>query len=265
MKISRLASILGFALAALSPLANAQLITRTFDVSGSTGVTSRFTIWIDATSNTFVVDINNALPATNNAYVGTLVGFAFNTPFAITAQTGNADNSSVKFKSQWWGSGQTASNPSGSWKNDDYWTELPTSNGGYYNVDGKSYDQDYGVYTSSESKGVKYGQKATFSFTFSSNVTAGNIANFFDNAFSQTNHNNRDYDVTVEWTGVTQKKNYPSDCGTYCDIGGYDIPFFQEGDLPPTPEPSTYGLMGAGALLGLVAHRRMKAKKARAA
>jgi len=42
------------------------------------------------------------------------------------------------------------------------------------------------------------------------------------------------------------------------------LQFYNANGLPfgPVPEPSTYGLMGAAALLGLVAYRRYKAKKA---
>lgn len=44
----------------------------------------------------------------------------------------------------------------------------------------------------------------------------------------------------------------------------FAVQFLKSDGTPftPVPEPSTYGLIGAVALLGLVAHRRLKAKKA---
>jgi hypothetical protein len=268
MKISRLASILGFALAALSPLANAQLITRTFDVTGvSNGVVTRFSIWIDAGTNTLTVDIDNARPLTSgsNTQVGTITGFGFNTPWTIGNQAGD-NPGTVAVAAKWtqknsghYGVPTAFPTTSSGIKNaDDFWSEKTP-----YNLAPSSFNNDYGVSAQTPNIGIEYGEKATFVFTFQ-DITVADFAGFLNNNATTANK----YDFSVRWQEVGTKSDYGrhgDECADGSDKGGFDVPFFQEGDLPPTPEPSTYGLMGAGALLGLVAHRRMKAKKARAA
>lgn len=252
MKTSRTALLLGLALSAFATISQAQLVSRTFDVTGaSTGVVTRFTIWINANADTFVVNIDNTLtPASSSSKVGTVVGFGFNTPFGSITVDPNVTFSFALTQ----GSNNPAPVPGNS---DDYWTESSS-----YNQSGSSYDQDYGVSTSSYSRGVGYGEKATLTFKFNNNnITAANFAQFFDNAYNGFSSSNRDYDITVNWADVATKDKYLKDCyASVCDIGGKDLIPLSDSDLPATPEPSTYGLMGAAALLGLVAHRRHKAK-----
>jgi hypothetical protein len=256
MKLLSKAVLLGLTLAASATLAKAQLITKTFDVTGSSyGVVARFTMWVNLNDNTVVIDINNSLPATNSAKVGTITGIGLNTPFAIASQSGD-NPGTVQFKAKWTvGSAQNLAN--NTWSNDDYWSESTP-----FNLT-PSYNNDYGVWAPTPNYGVEYGEKATFYFKFSQDINEGNVAGFFNNNSGTTNK----YDFSVRWQEVDTKYNYVNNCsdGQLSDKGGKDLTFTFDGDLPPTPEPSTYGLMGAAALLGLVAHRRMKAKKALAA
>lgn len=265
MKTSRTALLLGFALTALTSIAQAQLISRTFDVTGvSNGVVTRFTIWINANDNTLVVDIDNARPLVNggNTQVGTITGFGFNTPWAIGSQSSDSPGS-VAVSAKWTAvnsghSGVPTSFPVGSSQinsADDFWNEATP-----YTLN-PSYSNDYGVTAATPNTGIEYGEKATFVFKFSQDITVANFAGFFDNSASTTN----DYDFSVRWQEVGKKSVYGThgdDCADGSDKGGIDLRSFSNGDLPPTPEPSTYGLMGAAALMGIAAHRRHKAKKA---
>lgn len=264
MKTSRTALILGFALTALTSIAQAQLISRTFDVSGvSNGVVTRFTIWINANTNTLAVDIDNARPLTNggNTQVGTLTGFGFNTPWAIASQSSDSPGT-VAVSAKWTSvnsghGGVPTAFPTAGQVNtaDDFWSEETP-----YNLS-PSFNNDYGVKANNPNTGIEYGEKATFVFKFSQDINVANFAGFFNNNISTAN----DYDFSVRWQEVGKKSDYGlhgDGCADGSDKGGKDLPFFSDGDLPPTPEPSTYGLMGAAALLGLVAHRRHKAKKA---
>ena len=63
-------------------------------------------------------------------------------------------------------------------------------------------------------------------------------------------------DIVVRWQEVR------NDCTT--GQGDYGWTGFPE-EIPPTPEPSTYGLMGAAALMGGVIYRRRQQKKKLAA
>jgi hypothetical protein len=254
MAFSRTALLLGFTLLGSAPFASAQLISRTFDVTGASNhVVARFTIWINATANTYVVDINNALPAASGAKVGTITGFGFNTPFSVASQA--SDNpGTVVMKAKWTQVNSGHGVPT-SWSGDDYWSEqtpyaLPPS-----------YSNDYGV-EGTPNRGVEYGEKATFVFTFNAannDITAANFAGFFNNNSATAIK----FDFTVRWQEVDTKNNYLNNCfdGPGSDKGGSDLLAFSDGELPPAPEPSTYGLMGAAALVGLIAHRHRSAKK----
>jgi hypothetical protein len=253
MKLSSKAVLLSLTLAASASLAQAQLITKNFDVTGvSNAVVARFTMWINLNDNTVVINIDNALPATNSAKVGTITGIGFNTPFTVASQSGD-NPGTVQFKAKWTtGSSENLAN--NVWSSDDYWSESTPF------ALSPSYNQDYGVSAPNPNYGINYGEKATFYFKFthpSQDLTVANVAGFFDKAI----------DFSVRWQEVDTKYNYVNNCfdGPLSDKGGVNLTFTADGDLPPTPEPSTYGLMGAAALLGLVAHRRMKANKAKSA
>lgn len=264
MKTSRTALILGFALTAMTSLAQAQIISRTFDVAGvSNGVVSRFTISINADTNTLLVDIDNARPLTSggNTQVGTITGFGFNTPWTIASQS--SDNpGSVTVAAKWTQlnsghSGVPTAFPVGTTairNADDFWSEETP-----YSLN-PIFSNDYGVKASTPNTGIEYGEKATFVFTFTQDITAANFAGFFDNGPTTTNK----FDFSVRWQEVGKKSVYGlhgDDCADGSDKGGINLIPFSESELPVTPEPSTYGLMGAAALIGLVAHRRHKAAK----
>jgi len=261
MKLSRTPVLLGLALLASAPLVNAQIISRTFNVTGvSNGVVSRFTIWINADNNTLVVDIDNARPLTNglNTKVGTITGFGFNTPFNVNGV------SSVLTQVQWdvVNSGHTGLptvfpvTQAGKDANDDFWNERDP-----YSLN-PNFSNDFGVEAGNPGRGIEYGEKATFVFAFTQDITVTNFVGFFDNNATTTNK----YDFTVRWQEVGKKSDYGlhgDNCVEDSDKGGWDGIPFSDGDLPPVPEPSTYGFMGAAALLGLVARRRHLAKKAK--
>ena len=283
MRTSRTALILGFALAAITSVAQAQLIYREGNVRGNfgTGVVARFQVWIDAGANTVVIDIDNTVPAPSNPSVGTVFGkgtiisFGFNLPAMLGVNdTGDvamrAKLTSSTSRTKWY-------NPSGSSRDIDVgeWTSTLWEEHEPYDIPHQPaiYDQDYGASVAgngiagSTSYGIRYGEKATFEFTFNNDFNASAFAGFFD----------RTSDLTAYWENVdsevwTKKKTKwsttyswvdDSDCQTW-DKGYVDFTLPSDGDIPATPEPSTYGLLGAAALLGLVAHRRHRAKKAQA-
>jgi hypothetical protein len=231
------------------------LVSKSFNVTGTpNGVVAHFDLWINLTDDTLVVNIDNALAASNSAKVGTITGIGFNTPFAIASQTGD-NPGTVAFKAKWTvGSAQGLAN--NVWSNDDYWTEETP-----YHLS-PSYNEDYGVTAPTPNYGIEYGEKATFYFKFTQDINLSNIAGFFDNKSTTTNP----FDFTVRWQEVDTKYNYENNCGSNpgSDKGGIDLGFSPQGDIPPTPEPSTYGLIGGAAMVGLVLVRRrqIKAKKA---
>jgi hypothetical protein len=255
MKLSYKPLILALALAASFSTAQAQLITKTFDVTGvSNAVVARFTLWINLNDNTLVVNIDNAVATNWNGKVGTITGIGFNTPFPIASQAGDNPYGTVRFRAKWT-TGSAPGLAQNNWSSDDYWSEQTPYQ---QNPD---FNQDYGVTAPNPNYGIEYGEKATFYFKFlNQDITEANVAGFFDNNSSTTNK----FDFSVRWQEVDTKWNYQNNCfdGPGSDKGGIDLGFTSDGDLPATPEPSTYGLMGAAALLGLAAHRRRKAAKA---
>jgi len=89
-----------------------------------------------------------------------------------------------------------------------------------------------------------------YSFTDGTTFNTGQLGVTFNNLFSIP-ANNILSPLTYALSGVTQ--DVPSNWAI--DFAG---PI--RGSVVPVPEPSTYGLVAAGALLGLVAFRRMKAR-----
>jgi uncharacterized repeat protein (TIGR02543 family) len=262
----RSVTLLGFALTALVPAVQAQLITKNFTVTGTIGdassgdltVATSFTMWLNLNANTMVVAVNNTLAANTNDRVGTLISFGFNTPNGWLPMTAG----DVNFKAKWTqvNAGHTGL-PTVNWSSDDFWEEHTP-----YDLSPNSFDQDYGISTpgggtsGSGALGVQYGEKATFAFAFTDDVTLANIAGFFDKTAPGA------YDFSVRWQQVSTKGTYLDACEEGLSAkGGIDLAFSFDADLPPTPEPSTYGLMGAAALMGLVARRRALAKKTEAA
>jgi len=90
----------------------------------------------------------------------------------------------------------------------------------------------------------------SYNSTFNTTFNTGNLGVTFNNLFSIP-PGTALTSLTYALSGTTI--NVPS---TWNDAFGGPI----TGNVVPVPEPSTYGLMAAGALLGLVAFRRMKVR-----
>ena len=248
MKTTSGTLLLSLILAASATLSSAQLVSKSFDVTGvSNAVKAHFDLWINLSNDTLVVNIDNTL---NVAKVGTITGIGFNTPFAIASQAGD-NPGTVAFKAMWT-TGSALNLANNTWSSDDYWDEsTPYALSPYYS-------EDYGVSKSNPNYGIEYGEKATFYFKFSQDINLSNIAGFFDDKSSTANP----FDFTVRWQEVDTKYNYVNNCsdGNLSDKGGIDLGFSPQGDIPPTPEPSTYGLIGGAAMVGLVLIRRRQIK-----
>jgi hypothetical protein len=229
MKVRFPALLVTLALA-LCSVAHAQLTVENFKVVGSqTGVTAKFKFTVDPQQNTLTVEIDNTFLGAGGVR-GTITSFGFNTPFTNSQLGTNGSN--VTFTQTWTKLNSGHTTPTKWTKFDPY---SPSQQGG-------KYGQDFGVGTGSTPEGgnanlgIKFGEKAKFVFTFP-DFTASQVANFFNSAD----------DLTARWQEVTDGTNYY--CGSPSDIG-----FANE--LPPVPEPATYGLMGTLLLTGLVAYRR---------
>ena len=211
----------------------AQIVVQSIDiVSEQYQVKTKFTFAVDPTTNTLTVAVDNTYIGDNNAK-GTVTSFGFNTPFT-DAQLGD-NGSNVSFTQVF-----TQKLPG---HNPDKWQKFEpyqiSQNGGY--------STDLGVGTGntptggSAKDGIKFGEKATFTFTFQ-DFTPEQVIGFFD----------QPSDVIVRWQEV--RNNSTSGQSDYGWAGFPD-------ELPPTPEPSTYGLMGAAALVGLAVFRRRQQKR----
>lgn len=237
MKLSP-ASVALCALCALAPAAFGQLVTSVDVVGVNTGVTSHFKFTINPTTNTLIIDVDNTVLGADGVH-GTITSFGFNTPFT-DKQLGN-NGSNVSFTQVWtdanWGH-----------YNLTKWNKFEpyniSQNGGYH--------EELGVGTGNTptggttSNGIKFGEQVRFTFTFP-DFTPQQVAGFYDGA----------QDIVVRWQEVNDTRFQ-----SYCDTNRSDYGW---GDIPPTPEPSTYGLMGAAALLGIVGFRRHAQKKRAAA
>ncbi len=203
---------------------NAQIVVRTYDVSSTTyGVKSRFVFTVDPATNKLKVEIDNTI-AGKNGFTGTITSFGFNTPFTNEQLGGSGSN--VTFTQRL--NGILVSG-------DNKWTKFDpygiSQNGGMYS-------QDFGVGAGNvpeggnANKGIKFGDTAKFVFNFPDFSSA---TGFFNSA-----HN-----LSVRWQEVENNA-----CNNFSDVG------WSIEECPPVPEPSTYGLIGAGALVGLALWRR---------
>lgn len=212
--------------------AQAQIVVKSFQAYGrDTNVEARFHFWINPTTNQVTIEVDNtwAGPGSNNK--GTITSFGFNTPFSNSALGTNGSN--VTFTQNWLVLAPGRTEPADWNKFEPY---QPSQGGG-------TYYQDIGAGSGSSptngspQSGIRFGEKVKFVFQFPD----------FTPSQAQTFFSDRPYDLTVRWQAIGE-----------CDYS--DIGFGCE--IPPVPEPSTYGLMGAGALVGLVVLRRRQAKKA---
>lgn len=282
MKTSRITLLLGLAFAAITSLAQAQIYLHSQTVTGNygSGVTTRFNFAIDLPNNKLTVTVDNTVAIVNgNGTKGTVVSFGFNTPFT------GLTTSNVTTTTKWidWNSGRSsyANQKTINGSSSSFWEEHSP----YVINHATQFNQEFGVSTKdynnnnqaapdaagldSINQGIKYGEVAVFEFTFTNkDIDQSNYKNFFgDNFLSVYWREVTEVETTGQWKWVNGRKTWVTKT-TECEVnGGWDKghgDFWPptDGDLPPTPEPSTYGLMGAAALLGLVAHRRHKAKKA---
>lgn len=228
MNIRLLATFALGSLCLLASTAVGQIVTKTVTASGQNyGVKTKFTFTVNPTSNTLTIVVDNTI-AGNGGAEGTITSFGFNTPFS-DAQLGN-NGSNVSFTQTW----NTTLPGHTTWKWNKFEPYQISQNGGY--------NTDLGVGTGTtptggtSADGIKFGEKVTFVFTFP-DFAPGQINGFFD----------QNPDLIVRWQEV----------GFGCSNGWSD---YGTADLPPAPEPSTYGLIGAGALLSLAVVRRQKQK-----
>ena len=277
MKLSYKPLILGFALLASAAVSQAQIYLLSQNVTGSygSGVTTRFNFAIDLDLNKLTVTVDNTVALVNGEGVkGTVVSFGFNTPFT------GLSTSNVTTTTKWidWNSGRSsyANQKTINGSSSAFWEEHSP----YVINHAPQFNQEFGVSTKDTpsadaagldnvNQGVRYGEVAVFEFTFTNkDITQQNYKDFFGNDFVSVYWREvKEVDISGEWKWVNGKKKWVTTT-TECEVnGGWDKghgDFWppSDGDLPATPEPSTYGLMGAAALLGLAAHRRRKAAKA---
>jgi|GEM_PF-3201214 PEP-CTERM putative exosortase interaction domain len=277
MKFIRALFLLGLLGLAIAPAARAQVYLHTQDVTGDfgTGVVARFYFEIDIASNTLTIRVDNtvAINAQGLGTKGTIVSFGFNTPFT-GLRTSDVDTTVVWNKRNTGHTQVSTTQRVINGSSSSFWEEHA-----HYTLahQGTKYDQDFGVSTKDTpsadaagldnvNQGIRYGEIATFTFKFKNHdITEDNYKDFFGDNY-----------ISVYWREVTETYTVreKNKFGQWKDVtktrtpnGGWDkgMASFRppsDGDLPATPEPSTYGLMGAAALLGLIAHRRHKAKKA---
>jgi len=207
--------ILSLAAAALSAIsaAKAQLVpgvTKTYVLYSSvTDVETEvdFTLGADLKTLTVLIDNNYTLPG-HSTSTGRLTTLGFDIPSGLGTVSLSA--------------------PSGWHLADPY---VPTAGGN------GQHDEDIGAYVGSNqnggaSGGVSFGQKATLTFTFANAVTLvdGESTGFFEDFTGPNNTVHKG--IAARWQSITGNGSKTSDEG------------FGE-ELPPAPEPATYGIMGA--------------------
>lgn len=217
-----------FASAALASTAFAQLYTVE---GGDTGVTAAFTFTIDDVADTVTVFVDNTIVGVNGA-MGTITTFGFATPFS-TEDLGPG-GSNVSFTQDLEG---------------DLWNKFSP-----YDLSPAIFAQDFGIGSGpneqggNPSGGIAFGSTATFVFTFPDFTGTDTIAGWLgENGLSVR------FQAVVDFEGSSDQSDKVF--GNPGDEGG-------GGGLGSAPEPSTYGLFGAMALLGIAAVRHMNRRPA---
>ena len=208
-----------FAAGLLASVASAQLV---YNITGDTGVKATFTFTFDDTAETVTVAVDNTIAGVGGA-TGTITGFGFQTPFTDAELGTNGDNVTI--------TSQTTT----SWLASEPWEVSPAQ-----------FTKEYGVSTdgspngSNPTNGITFGSSATFVFTFPDFV--GMTGWGGDDSLAVR------FQTVVDSQGATGQSDKV--LGTPDDGGG--------GGSGSVPEPSTYGMFGALALLGMMVVRQMR-------
>lgn len=215
----------------LTAVAQAQLYIATSTQGTQVGVVTWFTFDINPSTDQVTVYIDNTHLGASGQY-GTLTSFGFNVPDSpIDFQQGYSLVSATKTL-MISGSSQITIGTGDNKK----WDGVGSTG---YNL--TNFVQDVGAGLSGDAQGgnpnfgIDYGEKATFVFQFSPGFGTSDVANFLGNN-----------GVSAKWQSVVP--------------GGQSTEGF--GNEAPVPEPSTYGIAGAGVLMLGILVRRRSAKAA---
>ncbi len=226
-----------FLLAALLPATTAfgQLVA----IGGNTGVTTVFDASIGG-QNLFITVDNTHLGL--GGVTGSVTSFGFNTPWDAPL-----DLSKIAITYQ----NLSLTGPTTAWNPLSEFELTAGLGSGGFTVDlGLESDANGNPNGNSVANGVEFGETVVFKLAFNASTypipDLDEVASFFNQGPAATNFLVRWQDVegTTAGTSDAYRGDWPS---------GYDIP--QGGGVP---EPSTYGLFGVAALLGVVLARRLR-------
>jgi hypothetical protein len=229
---TRLALLLAGALS--SSCAFGQLVA----IGVNTGVKTVFNAAVN--TQDLLLTVDNTLAGLGGA-TGSVTSFGFNTPW-----TAPLDLSKIAISYQV----LSPTGPTEAWNPLSAFTLTAGLGGGGFTVDlGLESDNNGNPNGNSVANGVEFGETVVFKFSFDAVTYAmpelESVADFF-------NQDATGPDFLVRWQNV-RNANQGSDA-----FGG-DFP--HETDIPQggeVPEPATYGLIGAAALIGLVSLRRLR-------